>query len=48
MKKQEKLAMIKSAIITLALHDSLDTSAKHRGIKSLKQAYRKHAKPLKT
>jgi|GEM_PF-538002 len=43
MTKQEKLSMIKSAIVALAQNPALDANAKKRGIKSLKAAYHKYA-----
>lgn len=42
MTKQEKLAMIKNAIQTLSKDPGLESKAKERGIKSLKEAYRKY------
>ncbi len=43
MTKKEKMAMIKKAIITISQDNTLDLSAKQRGIRSLKAAYRKYA-----
>ncbi len=39
MTKQEKLSMIKRAMITIAQNKSLNKNAKKRGLESLKQAY---------
>lgn len=42
MTKQEKLAMIKNAIQTLAKDPNLNSKAKKRGIQPLLNAYRKY------
>jgi len=42
MTKQEKLSMIKRAMITIAQNKSLNKNAKRRGLESLKQAYLKN------
>ncbi len=47
MTKQEKLSMIKKAMLAIAENKTLNKNAKQRGLESLKQAYVRNLKPKK-